>query len=101
MRYFLVEGFLNREIIFDEEFQKILTIHMDYYENGIKKGFILINGPKIDGGMIAIAKAEQGEEFILKYFLENDPLNKSSYIKYEVKEFTIASAAEMIKDWVL
>lgn len=100
MKYYLIEGRLE-DIVFDEDFKKDLESHVDYQENGIKSEFILFTGMEKDGNEIIIAKIQEDHEEVLNYFLENDPLVLKDFITYEKREFTILSASEYIKDWVI
>lgn len=82
MNSYLIIGNLKKDREFDKDFEKILEEHLNYHENEIDLGNLIISGSKEEGGGIGIYLGDQ-----VKDFCANDPLVMEGYIDYEIIKF--------------
>ena len=83
MNYYLIIGNLKEDVTFDDKFKRILGEHLNYYENEVSLGNLILSGPKEGGGGIGIYRGDE-----VKDFCDNDPLYLENYIKYEIINFS-------------
>lgn len=82
MNSYLIIGNLKKNKELDEDFEKILEEHLNYHENEVDLGNLIIFGPKDDGGGIGIYLGDD-----VKDFCDNDPLVLEGYLEYQITKF--------------
>ena len=82
MNSYLIIGNLKKDKELDKNFEKTLEEHLNYHENEIDLGNLIISGPKEEGGGIGIYLGDE-----VKDFCANDPLVLEGYLDYEITKF--------------
>ena len=82
MNSYLIIGNLKKYKKLDENFEKILEEHLNYHENEVDLGNLIISGPRDEGGGIGIYLGDE-----VKDFCDNDPLVLEGYLDYEIIKF--------------
>lgn len=97
MQYFLLNGTFCETRPQGGDFKAALDAHHAYWEPYVKKGDILIGGPKTKGSGLFIMRGED-EETVTKLANE-DPFVKAGVQTYEISEFKFFMGDECVKDW--
>ena len=82
MNSYLIIGNLKKDKKLDKNFEKILDEHLNYHENKVDLGNLIISGPRDEGGGIGIYLGDE-----VKDFCDNDPLVLGGYLDYEIIKF--------------
>lgn len=82
MNSYLIIGNLKKDKEPDKDFEKIFEEHLNYQENEVDLGNLIISGPKEDCGDIGIYLGDE-----VKDFCHNDPLVLEGYLDYEIIKF--------------
>ena len=82
MNSYLIIGNLKKDKKLDENFERILDEHLNYHENEVDLGNLIISGPMDEGGGIGIYLGDE-----VKDFCDNDPLVLGGYLDYEIIKF--------------
>lgn len=82
MNSYLITGNLKKDKKLDKNFEKILDEHLNYHENEVDLGNLIISGPRDEGGGIGIYLGDE-----VKDFCDNDPLVLEGYLDYEIIKF--------------
>lgn len=82
MNSYLIIGNLKKDKKLDENFKKILEEHLNYHENEVDLGNLIISGSRNEGGGIGIYLGDE-----VKDFCDNDPLVLGGYLDYEIIKF--------------
>lgn len=82
MNSYLIIGNLKKDKKLDKNFEKILEEHLNYHENEVDLGNLIISGPRDEGGGIGIYLGDE-----VKGFCDNDPLVLGGYLDYEIIKF--------------
>lgn len=84
MKYFVVEGTINKQINMDENLMKT---HKAYTQKAMDSGLILMSGLKADmSGGIFIMKSDSLKE--IEKYLSDEPFKLSGLQNYKVTEFS-------------
>lgn len=82
MNSYLIIGNLKKNKKLDKDFEKLLEEHLNYHENEVDLGNLIISGPRDEGGGIGIYLGDE-----VKDFCDNDPLVLGDYLDYEIIKF--------------
>ena len=100
MKYYLLNAKFVENHVNGNQLQKAIKEHLDYLENGLNSGQILLSGPKVDaeGGIIIIKSTDFDE---VCEFCKKDPIVVAGIQHYEIIEFTLYSCQNEIKKWFI
>ena len=98
-RYFIIEGTTKQPLpLSQEEMKKAIAEHLVFLQRGFDEGWMLLSGPKAQGGGGVILMKAESLESVTEY-LSKDPLLTSGTQDYKIVEFKLHDCQQMLKTW--